>query len=222
MNIVNRLTLRNMQQNKRRTLVTIIGVIISVAMVTAVTTLGVSFMDLLQRQAIARDGEWHVLYKDVSQEQLQAIKNDEETKTLVISRDLGYTLLEGNQNRHKPYLFIKEYDSRGFENFPIDLIKGRLPQANNEVVISEEIAPSAKVNLQIGDQLVLDIGERVVTKGDGKPLTQQTPLQSGDGEITETLSITNARSYTVVGIIDRPVWEPAWAPGYTVISTINP
>lgn len=221
MNIVNRLTLRNMQQNKRRTLVTIIGVIISVAMVTAVTTLGVSFMDLLQRQAIARDGEWHVLYKDVSQEQLQAIKNDEETKTLVISRDLGYTLLEGNQNRHKPYLFIKEYDSRGFENFPIDLIKGRLPQANNEVVISEEIAPSAKVNLQIGDQLVLDIGERVVTKGDGKPLTQQTPLQSGDGEITETLSITTARSYTVVGIIDRPVWEPAWAPGYTVISYVD-
>ena len=87
-----------MWQNKRRTLVTIIGVIISVAMVTAVTTLGVSFMDLLQRLTIARDGEWHVLYRDVNQEQLQAIKNDENTKTLVLSRDLGYASLEGNQN----------------------------------------------------------------------------------------------------------------------------
>lgn len=40
MNIVNKLTIRHLKQNKRRTLVTIIGVIISVAMVTAVATLG--------------------------------------------------------------------------------------------------------------------------------------------------------------------------------------
>ncbi|EJW15195.1 hypothetical protein PAV_9c01180 [Paenibacillus alvei DSM 29] len=43
MNIVNTLTIRHLMQNKRRTLVTIIGVIISVAMVTAVATLGFSF-----------------------------------------------------------------------------------------------------------------------------------------------------------------------------------
>lgn len=43
MNIVNKLTIRHLKQNKRRTLVTIIGVIISVAMVTAVATLGFSF-----------------------------------------------------------------------------------------------------------------------------------------------------------------------------------
>lgn len=39
MNIVNRLTVRHMKHNKKRTLVTIIGVMISVAMVTAVSTL---------------------------------------------------------------------------------------------------------------------------------------------------------------------------------------
>ncbi|MGI5911070.1 MAG: ABC transporter permease [Syntrophomonadaceae bacterium] len=222
MNIVNKLTLRNLQQNRRRTLVTIIGVIISVAMVTAVATLGVSFMDLLQRQTIAKDGEWHVLYKNVNQEQLQAIKNDEETKTLIVSRDRGYAFLAGNQNRlYKPYLFIKEYDSQGFEQFPIELIKGRLPQANNEVVISEEIAESAKVKLAIGDQLVLDIGQRFMTAGDSQPLNQQTPLQTKDGEVTETLNNTSTHNYTVVGIIARPTWEPAWAPGYNVISYVD-
>lgn len=48
MNIMNKLTLRNLKENKRRTLVTIIGVIISVSMLTAVATLGVSFIDLLK------------------------------------------------------------------------------------------------------------------------------------------------------------------------------
>lgn len=39
MNIVNTLTIRHLKQNKRRTLVTIVGVIISVSMMTAVITL---------------------------------------------------------------------------------------------------------------------------------------------------------------------------------------
>jgi putative ABC transport system permease protein len=220
MNIVNRLTIRNMWLNKRRTLVTIVGVIISVAMVTAVTTLGVSFMDLLQRATIARDGEWHILYRGVNQQQIQAIKNAKETKTLVLSRDLGYALLAGNQNSYKPYLFIKEYDAQGFQQFPIELIKGRLPQAANEMVVSEEIAQTARVNFQIGDQLLLDVGNRVKAD-DGLTLTQNAPLQTRNGEVAESLNNKTRRSYTVVGIIARPTWEPAWAPGYTAISYVD-
>jgi len=52
MNIVNKLTIRHLQQNKRRTLVTIMGVIISVAMVTAVATLGGSFLELIQENSL--------------------------------------------------------------------------------------------------------------------------------------------------------------------------
>ncbi len=223
MNIVNLLTLRNLQQNRRRTLVTIVGVIISVAMVTAVATLGISFMDLLQRAAIARDGEWHVLYKDVNQQQLQAIKHDAQTKTLIISRDRGYALLEGSQNRNRPYLFITEYNPQGFEQFPIELTGGRLPQAKGEIVISEEIAQSAKVNYQIGDQLVLDIGQRLKAEGNEEVLTQKAPLQRNEnGEFAaEKIINKTTQSYTVVGTIARPTWEPTWAPGYTIIGYVD-
>src|SRR5690606_3827623 len=151
MNIVNKLTIRHLKENKRRTLVTIIGVIISVAMLTAVATLGVSFMDLMKRQTMADEGEWHVVYKDVNQAQVQAIKKDEDTKKLVLSKDLGYALLKGSKNENKPYLFIKEYNKSGFEQFPIELSSGRLPKAENEVVISDEIINNAKVDYRIGD-----------------------------------------------------------------------
>ncbi|MEG6615011.1 FtsX-like permease family protein [Peptococcaceae bacterium 1198_IL3148] len=223
MNIVNKLTIRHLKQNKRRTLVTIIGVIISVAMVTAVTTLGVSFMELFQRQVIATEGEWHVLYKDVNKDQLEAIKNDEATKTLVVSKDRGYALLEGGQNDYKPYLFIKEYNPQGFKQFPIELSKGRLPQVANEVVLSEEITDNAKVEYQIGDSIQLNIGQRLIAEGEasGKVLTQYEPLQTMDGEKNETIKTDQTENYTVVGIIKRPTWEPAWAPGYTVIGYID-
>ncbi|SDY67646.1 putative ABC transport system permease protein [Evansella caseinilytica] len=223
MNIVNKVTLRHLRKNKRRTVVTIIGTIISVAMITAVATLAVSFMDLMQRQTIANEGEWHVLYKDVNGDQLEAIKKDSETKALVISRDRGYAYLEGSQNETKPYLFVKEYNAQGFQQFPITLSRGRLPEKNKEVVISEELAAASDVNFEIGDQLMLEIGERSVTDEEytAGELTQNDSLLMVDGEVVETLTNQKTVNYTIVGFIDRPVWEPTWAPGYTMISYVD-
>ncbi|MFB5676874.1 ABC transporter permease [Paenibacillus terreus] len=220
MNIVNTLTIRHLKQNKRRTLVTIIGVIISVAMVTAVSTLVFSFADLMIRQAIADTGEWHVQYQDVTKEQLAAIQGDDATKTVAITRDLGYAPLEGGQSPNKPYLFIKEYDTQGFAQFQIELSKGRLPHTDKEVVISEPVATNAKVKYEIGDRLTLRVGERFEQGGD-HPLDQTEPLRWKDGKLTETLQHIKIKDYTVVGFIKRPVWETAVAPGYTVISYVD-
>ncbi|PCL93268.1 ABC transporter permease [Paenibacillus lautus] len=220
MNIVYKLAIRNIKQNKRRTLVTIIGVIISVAMVTAVATLVFSFSDLMIRQTIADSGEWHVQYQDVTKEQLAAIQADEATKTVAITRDLGFAPLEGGQNPNKPYLFIKEYDAQGFTQFQVELSKGRLPRTDKEVVISEPVATNAKVKYEIGDRLTLRIGERFEQGGD-HPLDQTEPLRREDGILTESLQHIETRDYTVVGYIKRPEWETAWAPGYTIISYVD-
>lgn len=220
MNIVNTLTIRHLKQNKRRTLVTIIGVIISVAMVTAVATLVFSFSDLMIRQAIVDTGEWHVQYQGVTKEQLSVIQGDDATKTVAITRDLGYAPLEGGQNPNKPYLFIKEYNAQGFTQFQIELSQGRLPHTDKEVVISEPVATNAKVKYEIGDRLTLRIGERFEQGGD-HPLDQTEPLRREDGSLTETLKHIKARDYTVVGFIKRPVLESAWAPGYTIISYVD-
>lgn len=224
MNIMHKLTISHLKHNKKRTLVTIIGVIISVAMVTAVATLGVSFMELMQKQVIATRGEWHVFYQNVDKEQLEVIKSDEATKEFVITRDLGHAPLEKGQNRFKPYIFIKEYNSKGFQQFPIELKNGRFPQAENEVVISEEIFDNPKVDYQIGDKLTLNIGERIIIEGEagGKTLGKNDPLKLKEqGERAETLKTKLTKTYTVVGFIERPHWEPAWAPGYTVISFVD-
>ncbi len=217
MNIMNKLTVRHLKENKRRTLVTIIGVIISVAMVTAVATLGVSFLDLLKRQTIADNGEWHVKYEDVNAEQLEAIQDDSQTEKLIVSNDRGYAILKDSENENKPYLFIKEYNEQGFTNFPIELLEGRLPKTNQEVVISESIADNANVHYKIGDTIKLDIGERMIP-GAPKPLTQVDQLQIQEGEVIETYTPKESATFTVVGILERPTWEPTWSPGYTVIS----
>ncbi|WAA12854.1 ABC transporter permease [Fervidibacillus halotolerans] len=223
MNIINKVTLQTMKGNKRRTLVTIIGVIISVAMITAVSTLGTSFMDLMKRQTITEEGNWHVLYKNVSQKQLEAIQKDDNTETVLLSRDIGYARLDGSENEDKPYLFVKEYDKEAFSHFSIDLIEGRLPEAPNEIVISEHIESNGGVLFDIGETVTIGVGDRVYEGSDehyNGQLNQNNPYINDENE-TETLKNVMPKTYTIVGIMERPSWEPFWAPGYTVLSYLD-
>ncbi|WP_054957977.1 ABC transporter permease [Paenibacillus dakarensis] len=205
MNIMGKLTIRHMRQNKRRTLVTIIGVILSAAMITAVTTMGTSFIDLMKRQEIAIGGEWHVLYEKVNGNQIHAIRQDSETKSLSISRDIGYASVEETKNPSKPYMFIKEYNDYGFHQFNIELTAGRLPKNEHEIVISKEIVESAGVNYKIGDTITLNTGE----------------LSSIDDHSGEKLVNLKGHTYTIVGIIKPPIWESVSGGSYSVFSYLD-
>ena len=226
MNIANKLTVRQLKLNKKRTLITIIGTIISAAMITAVALLALCFIDLIQRDQIATRGEWHVIYQNVTEQQLEAIERDEETEALILSRDLGYSYLEGSENHNKPYLFLREYNKEGYHKFPIKLLEGRLPESPGEIVLSEAVLTNAKVEYRIGDVINLTIGQRVPTvKEEGMEaigaLDQNYSLQWKDDKVAEYLTEELKATYTVVGIIARPDFEMTWAPGYTALSYID-
>ncbi|ADU32487.1 FtsX-like permease family protein [Evansella cellulosilytica] len=221
MNIMHKLTLRHLKENKRRTLVTIIGTIISVAMVTAVATLAISFLDLMQRQLIADKGEWHVSYFHVSAEQAETIENDPSTELLILSGDRGYSYLEGAHNQYKPYIFIKEYNENAFEKVPISLREGRFPEEPDEIVLSSEILENTDVAYRIGDTISFEVGNRVLQNTEAHLesfIDQQYSLEILDGEVTESIENTKTETYEIVGIIDRPNWEYSWSPGYTAVT----
>ncbi len=222
MNIVNKLTLRQLMLNKKRTLVTIIGTIISAAMITAVATLGLSFVDIMIRESIQENGEWHAKFLDVNQEQLEAVQSDSRIKTSMLGRDLGYSYLEGSDNNNKPYLFVLEYDKAGLENFPIEIIEGRLPESSKELVISEAIITNARVDYKLGDTVKLSIGDRVSISEDMREELEQVQSLIWDGDtVAEYLTERLSKEYIIVGIIRSPDWEYTWAPGYTVISYLD-
>ena len=76
MNIMYRVTLKSMLKNKRRTIVTIIGVIISVAMITAVSTFSASFSSLFRRQEIYENGDWIVSFRSIDHAKAQEVESD--------------------------------------------------------------------------------------------------------------------------------------------------
>jgi putative ABC transport system permease protein len=223
MNIIDKLTMRHLLLNKKRTLVTIIGVIISVAMITAVATIGFSFLDFMQRETINQTGFWHVEYINTEAGNLKNIENDNNTDTVAINNELGYAELKGSINEYKPYLFITSYDKEGINNMKnIKLSQGRFPENENEVVISEHIYDNGGVSFKIGDKLTLSVGDRYPIQEDGtydtdSPLSQNNPYNPDE----EIFIPKEEKVYTVVGFIKRPGSEPSWGPGYTIISCFD-
>ncbi|GAF64455.1 ABC transporter permease protein [Bacillus sp. TS-2] len=222
MNIVNKVTLRHLKENKKRTLITIIGTIISVAMVVAVATLGSSFLNMLQRDTIKTFGEWHVMYNELNQEQIESIQNESNTKSLSLIRDIGYAYLEQPTDENKPYLYINELNLSAFEQMQVQLLEGRLPQNNSEVVISEEMLNGSEKLIEVGDTLELEIGARsakyddfFINKG------ENSSLYTIDGENKEFLIELEKKEYSVVGIIEEPLWDHYWSSGYSIISLLN-
>lgn len=217
MNIVNRITLAGLKKNKTRTLVTIIGVILSAAMITAVSTLIVSLQGFLIDFSIADGGDWHAVLHNAHVVDLNYLGQMEGIDALAITQSVGYAILPGKQNESKPYLHVVQFDKVAFGMLPVYLQSGRLPENADEVLVAEHINSNGGVRYEVGDKLTLQLGKRVAS--DGTELDQGDAYLNATQGMSEELIITDNQTLTVVGICNRiaPV-EPYAAPGYTLIA----
>ena len=219
MNIVNRVTLQHMKQNRRRTLVTILGVIIAVAMITAVTTITGSFMDLFRRHTIRESGLWHVLFEQVPAERMDLLLQDENVEQAGIYQEGLFARLPGIATSQRPYLYVQGYTAQGLEQLPVTLTAGRMPQEEGEIVISGKLALIGKVEYKLGDTLELSLGKRMGQAEDGSE--SELPWQAGYQEGERLEPVRKAR-YTVVGIMDPGGMERNWYSGYQAVTLLEP
>lgn len=221
MNIFNKVALQTMKKSRTRTLVTIIGVVLSSAMITAIATCAVSLQDYMINGAIKKYGDWHVAFLDAPSSFVEERAHDTKVSNTAAYENIGYALLNGGQNPDKPYLFIAGFTEKTFDMLPVNLISGRLPENSGEVVIPEHIATNGGVTYSVGDTLTLHVGSRM--KGD-KVLGQHDSYTSGDESATakEFLTTKAIKNYTIVGICQRPGFEEFTAPGYTLITKAEP
>lgn len=195
MNILNKISIRNLKLNKKRTISTIIGIILSTALICAVATMATSFQHTLMQNAINETGYYHLKLYNVTDENIKTLKNNRNIKNIFTIKEVGYGKLENGKNEDKPYLKLYSMDNKIFNELKFNLIEGRFPNNNNEIIISNHIATNGKVNYKVGDKIKLDIDEQ--------------------------LTDTKQYEFTITGIIERPNYsfEIFSDPGYTIIST---
>ncbi|TQR35574.1 ABC transporter permease [Brevibacillus brevis] len=215
MNIVNQLTLRYMKKNKSRTLVTIIGVVISVAMLTAVFSISSSFMEMMQRNAITYSGKWQAAFLNVTGEDVAVITNTEAIERYDIDQKLGFARLSNSPNSVKPYLYITGHSNHDVVG--VSLLDGRLPQNENELALSSEYLRTAGVSLKVGDVVTLNFGDRSLNvDGQNETLGDNDVYQS-----KEVFTPTKTKTYTITGIVQAPAKEQEVMAAYRAFSGLS-
>ena len=215
MKILNKLTIKSLKLNKKRTLVTIIGIILSTALITVVAGMVTSGQSTLKQYSIDTYGDFHAEFEEVPTSELSYIEKNRNVEEYFLSSNLGYAYLNGSTNPDKPYVNIVAYDSAGLEKMPFNLVEGRLPQNTNEIIISQSIINNGEVDLEVGQTINFDVSKRVL---DGKELNQDD-IYTED----EHLEKKHSKEYKIVGIMSRLNYdlEPYTAPGYTVITFLD-
>ena len=98
MNLLNNLTIKNLKLNKKRTIVTIIGIMLSVALITAVATIYSSLIKSLIDFETYQKGNFHAAFFDVPINEIETIKNNRCVKKVHLTSNIGYAKLEGSKN----------------------------------------------------------------------------------------------------------------------------
>lgn len=207
MKILNDLSIKDIKLNKKRSLVIIIGIILSTALICGVAGIVTSFQNSIIKYYKDNEGDYHAIFYEVPKGELKYIEENRNVEKYYLSEDLGYANLEDSQNKNKPYLNVISMNSGYLNNMGVHLLEGRMPENSSEIVISEHIIKNAKVDYKIGDSITLDIGKRQLTTGEklNQKNSYLTGTEDDDGKVLEEEIVnTVKKEYKIVGIVERP------------------
>lgn len=216
MNVLQKCCFRSLKENRKRTLVTIIGVILATALITGVACLATSFRASMVEYEKKENGNWHYCFYGVEPENLKYFEGNQHLKKIVLKAPLGYAVLEGSQNPDKPYLYLCGVNEEAIDTYGLELTQGRMPENGSELAISRHIFYNGMVELQLGDTITLEVGRRM---SEGYQLYQNNSYIYEE----EMLTDKESRTFTIVGIIERPNYnvEDRIAPGYSVFTYLE-
>ena len=162
MKVLTKITIKNLKLNKKRTIGTLVGIILSVALICAVAGMATSLRQSLIQTASSNTGYWHLKLSNINKEDIEKLKNNRDIKDLNIINDVGYAKLAKSANENRPYIHLYSLDEKSFNNMELELVEGTYPQNNNEIAISKSIIDDAQVDLKIGDTITFNIGDRYI------------------------------------------------------------
>ena len=204
MKVLNDLSIQDLKLNKKRSIVIIIGIILSTALICGVAGLVTSFQKTMVDTAKEGQGNYHTIFYNVPKDELKYIEENREVKDYFLSEELGYSYLPNPKNvEETPIVNVISMNDKFIENMSVKLKEGRLPENDTELAISTRINEKFNTNYKVGDTITLNINE-----------TEQN-MENGI-----------SKTYKIVGIIERPIlaiesYYVDWFTAITKMQNVN-
>lgn len=215
MNLMKTLTLKNLKLNRKRTIVTIVGIILATALLSALVTLVSSFQYSMIEYKKQKGGDFHVKFSNVKMSELSEFKNNRNIESTFETMGMGFAKLDGCKNEDKPYAYVMATDEAGFERGCFHLIEGRMAKNEDEIVIPRHLKTNGRIDIKVGDEITLDVGKRYDSNTEGV-IGENCAYEHEAEMLTDTVT----KRYKVVGIMERPGYgmEDYSAAGYTFVT----
>lgn len=202
MKIENKLTLSHIRMNKKRTALTIFGIIISVAMIVSVFIGIATFLDYNERMIISSVNSAHFSINSVSKEKLEILRNDDRIKSVGLieqgRQDTSGVRVKGAKSLRTSTAYIEWYDDEMFSQLVIEDMEGTFPKNKNEILISQAYIENNGFDWKVGDTITLQTGRR----HDNSENDYFHISNTGEYEYGEIFDFYENRTFKIAGIIN--------------------
>ncbi len=207
-----KLSVRSLKKNKPRTFSTVLGIVLSTVLTTSVVLLVTCLLFSLKETTIQKNGNWHMAVLKANSNQLKKLIDKQGIKQYGGVENRGYAKIEGT-NKFKPYINLTSVSADFFEIIPVNLMEGRFPENNSEILITKNFVQSTGLNIEIGDSIRFELGKR--QSNSGEELSQLSSYLGLDEEIVEK----TPANFKITGICDTiNSLEFTFSPGYTLLT----
>lgn len=221
MKLLNKLTLKNLRLNKVRTAVTIIGIMLSAALITVVSGMALNGRQTMIDGQTTWSGDYDVALDIIDNAVIETARNNRNVENAFYKERLGYARTKNADGETCNYSVLAMSENTYGNCFKIDLIKGTFPTNSGEAVVTKSFKTQDGKDVKIGDKITLDVG--VLTDKDGNVLDEEGSHQLLQKDFNKCNIIdTVKRTYTVTGIIERPKTSELYDPSYlSMIYTVS-
>ena len=211
MNIFHRFTLASLKKNRVRTLVTVIGIMLSMALLTAVIEGANSGMQYLVRAETERVGAFHGYWREVEADKVSELARAEDVNKTAAFYRVGHAQVCDGEVKLTRYLQIESMGAGLTDLVAVHLTAGRMPENEREIILPDRyVAQVARA--RVGDTLTLSVGQRTLN---GEPIAAHKEYEEN-----EELTDCHERTYTVVGIFEKldSVIDGGYSPSYIALT----
>lgn len=211
MNIFHRFTLASLKKNRVRTLVTIIGIMLSMALLTAVIEGANSGMQYLVRAETERVGAFHGYWREVEADKVSELARAEDVNKTAAFYRVGHAQVTEDTSRFVKYLQIEALGEGVTDLLSVRLTAGRMPENEREIILPDRYVEQV-ARVRVGDTLTLSVGQRTLN---GEPIAAHKEYEKNE-ELTDCRELT----YTVVGIFEKldSVIDGGRSPSYVALT----
>ena len=213
MDIFRKYTRRSLKTNRSRTFVTIIGIILSMALLTAVIEGAYSGIQFLIRGEIERAGSYQIYISDLNPDQYVTILREQEIKESAEWKEVGWAKVD-SRNEEKSYLHIQSVSDNFRDFVKVDITQGRMAESPDEIVLPNHLATIGGLQYKLGDIINLSVGQRVMS--DGSRIVEAAAWRGPEEKLADTVE----KTYKVVGFYERLDYsvESRACAGYTALT----